>query len=78
MASALQDILVLIVVAMAAVYMLVRLRRMATGKNQCACGSKACGPSKAPCGGAVKGMGPGSLPLLPPTCNQGGSGCPKA
>ncbi len=80
-----QDILVLLLVAAAAVYTVVRLRRVAGGQNKCACGSKACGPASGPCGGSVTGAGAsgqtgtnGGLPLLPPSCNQGGCGCGKS
>lgn len=70
-----QDIFVLLLVAAAAVYMIVRLRRMAAGQNQCACGSRACDPASLPCGGKVQGpVVSGGLPLLPPACNQRGCG----
>ena len=78
-----QDIVVLLVVAAAAAYTILRLYRMAAGRSQCACGSKACGSRSAPCGVALKGAtaigesggASGGLPLLPPSCNQGG--CPR-
>lgn len=49
-----QDIIVLVLVAAAAVYTVVRLRRLAAGETKCACGSKSCSPAT-PCGGGPSG-----------------------
>jgi hypothetical protein len=73
-----QDIVVLLFVAAAAVYMVVRLRRMAMGQSKCACGTKSCGAT-APCASAAQCTAANSaagegLPLLPPACGQGGCG----
>jgi hypothetical protein len=73
-----QDTFVLLFVAAAAVYMVLRLRRVASGQSKCACGTKSCGAA-APCARAAQrtaangGAGEG-LPLLPPACGQGGCG----
>ncbi|MGO9115704.1 MAG: hypothetical protein ACLP9L_41385 [Thermoguttaceae bacterium] len=77
-----ENVVVLLLVAAAAAYMVVRLRRVAAGQSKCVCGSKACGPASAPCGGSGKSGAAtddpsGGLPLLPPSCNQGGCGCGK-
>jgi hypothetical protein len=74
-----ENIVVLLLVAAAAVYTVVRLRRVAAGQSKCVCGSKACGSASAPCGGSLKdgvagGDSSGGLPLLPPSCTQGGCG----
>ncbi len=72
-----ENILVLLFVAAAAVYTVVRLRRVAAGQSQCVCGSKTCGAAQKPCGtkGADStGAGSDGLPLLPPSCHQGGCG----
>jgi hypothetical protein len=78
----LQDIVVLLFVAVAAVYTVARLRRVATGQNKCACGAKSCGAAS-PCGGNIQKCsepaGPGGgLPVLPSSCGQGGCGCGKS
>ena len=69
MTPMIQDSIVLLLVAAAAVYMVVRLRRLAAGQSKCACGSKSCGKVSPPNGG---------LPVLPPSCNQDGCGCEKS
>ena len=43
-----QNIVVLLFVAAAAVYAVVRLRRVAAGQTKCVCGSKTCGSAAAP------------------------------
>ncbi len=83
MTSMIEDILVLLFVAAAGVYMIVRLRRMATGQSTCACGTKTCGAPPGSCPSGVQSAdaacGPsGQLPLLPPSCNQGECGCGKS
>ncbi|MGA2255213.1 MAG: hypothetical protein ABSG53_11165 [Thermoguttaceae bacterium] len=83
MTLTLENIVVLLFVAAAAVYMVVRLRRVAAGQNKCVCGSKACGSASPPCGSSFKGAAAsgepsGGLPLIPPACNQGGCGCGKS
>jgi hypothetical protein len=50
-----QDIIALVLVAGATLYMLVRLRRLAAGESKCACGSKSCGPA-APFGGQTSNL----------------------
>ena len=73
-----ENIVVLLLVAAAAVYTVMRLRRVAAGQSKCVCGSNACGPASAPCGGSVRGgAASGGLPLIPPSCNEGGCGCGK-
>jgi hypothetical protein len=79
MTPMIENILVLLFVAAAAVYAVARLRRVAAGQSKCVCGSKACGPGSGPCGSSVQDAsaagGPdGGLPLIPPSCNQGGCG----
>jgi len=69
-----EDILVLSFVAAAAVYMVVRLRRVAAGRSKCVCGSNSCGPASAPCGRAADADVAGGLPVISPQCNQGGCG----
>jgi len=83
MTPTLENILVLLFVAAAAVYMVVRLRRVAAGQNRCVCGSKSCGSTSTPSGCSLKGTGAsgdtrGGLPLLPPACNQGDGGRGKS
>jgi hypothetical protein len=79
MTPTIENIVVLLFVAAAAVYMVVRLRRVAAGKSKCVCGSNNCGSASAPCGGNGKGTAAsGGLPVLPPSCNQGGCGCGKS
>lgn len=77
MTPTIQDILVLLCVAVAAVYMVLRLRRVGTGQSKCACGTKACGAAAAPCGGVKGPVATGGLPVVSPPCNQGGCGCEK-
>jgi hypothetical protein len=74
-----QDSLVLLIVAGAAVYMVLRLRRVAAGQSKCACGTKSCGAAANSCGGAPQtaAAGRNELPMLPPSCGQGGCGCSK-
>ena len=77
MTLTLENVVVLLFVAAAAVYMVVRLRRVAAGQSKCVCGSKACGSASPPCGSSVKGAGTscepsGGLPVIPPACKQGG------
>jgi hypothetical protein len=79
MTPSVQDCLVLLFVAAAAVYMVVRLRRVAAGQSKCACGTKACGAGSPPCGSGLKadsanGGPAGGLPLISPACGQGGCG----
>ena len=76
-----QDILALLLVAAAFVYMVLRLRRATAGQSKCACGSNACGPASGSCSGSLKdapvSSGPdGGLPLLHPSCRQ--SRCGKS
>ena len=78
-----QNVVVLLLVAAAAVYTVVRLRRVAAGESKCVCGSKACGAASAACGNSAQGAAAsgnpgGGLPLLPPSCNQGGCGSGKS
>ncbi len=74
-----EDMVVLLLVAAAAVYTVVRLRRVAAGQSKCVCGSKGCGAASTPCGAGLKGgagvdVAGGGLPMLPPSCGQGGCG----
>ena len=82
MTPMIQNIIVLFLVAAAAVYTVVRLRRVAAGESKCVCGSKACGPASPPCGSSAKDAATrrpnGGLPLIPPSCNQGCGGCGKS
>jgi hypothetical protein len=83
MTLTLENTLVLLFVAAAAVYMVVRLRRVAAGQNKCVCGSNACGSAAPSCGSSAKGESPtgnpcGGLPVIPPSCNQGGCGRGKS
>ena len=83
MTITLENALVLLFVAAAAVYMVLRLRRVAAGQSQCVCGSKACGSASPPCGSGSRGDSAtgtslGGLPVIPPPCNQGGRGCDKS
>ncbi len=74
-----ENIIVLLLVAAAAVYTVVRLRRVAAGESKCVCGSKSCGPTAAPCGSGSKDANTsGGLPLITPSCNQGCGGCEKS
>jgi len=80
MTLTLENIVVLMFVAASAVYMVARLRRVATGQNKCVCGSKSCGSTSTPSGCSVKNMAAGGdtrggLPLLPPACNRGNGEC---
>ena len=68
MTPALDNILALLLVAAAAIYMLVCLRRAAAGQSACDCGSKACASPPSSSEG---------LPLLPAQCTQGCPGCDK-
>jgi hypothetical protein len=85
MTSIIENVVVLLLVATAAVYTVVRLRRVAAGESKCVCGSKGCG-SAAAGGGRVQdatvrgdpGSPNGSLPVLSPSCNQGCRGCEKS
>jgi hypothetical protein len=72
-----ENILVLLLVAAAAVYTVVRLRRVAAGESKCICGSKSCGPVAATCGSKDADKS-GGLPLITPSCNQGCGGCGKS
>jgi hypothetical protein len=66
-----QNLIVLLLVAAAVVYMVVRLRQMAGGESKCGCGSQSCGTAPS-CGGATNAGGQGQLPLLAPPCGQAG------
>ena len=82
MTLTLENIVVLMFVAAAAVYMVARLRRVAAGQSKCVCGTKTCGLSSTPSGCSAKGTTAGSqpssgLPLIPPACNRGDGECGK-
>jgi len=55
MTPMIENILVLLFVAAATIYMVVRLRRVAAGRSKCDCGSNVCDPespcSESPCCG---------------------------
>ena len=73
MTITLENIVVLIFVALAAIYMVLRLRRVAAGRSQCVCGSKACASASQPCGGNASADAPDcGLPVIPSSCSQGG------
>jgi len=82
MTPMIEDILVLLFVGAAAVYTVVRLRRVAAGQSNCVCGSKACTSAAGPCECSVKDAAAtgqdSELPLVPPACNQGCGGCGKS
>ena len=73
-----QDIIVLFFVAAAVVYTVVRLRRLAAGESKCACGTTSCGAASPSCGSGqcnlVPNNEPGRLPVIGPSCGQGGCG----
>ena len=82
MTPTIENIVVLLLVAAAAVYMVVRLRRVAAGQSKCVCGSNSCGPGASPCGStakdaAVNGGASGGLPVIASGCNGCGGGCGK-
>ena len=54
MSFTIQDFLVLLFVAVAIVYTIVRLRRVAAGQSKCVCGSKACNTALRPCESSTK------------------------
>jgi hypothetical protein len=71
-----ENIVVLLLVAAAAVYTVVRLCRVAAGRNKCVCGSNSCSPTSMPCcGGNKSGQTNADLPILPSACDQRGCGC---
>jgi hypothetical protein len=69
MTSIIENILVLVFVTAAVVYVIVRFRRMAAGRSKCGCGSSGCGSAAPPCGS--------SLPVISPPCSQSGCGREK-
>ena len=73
-----QNIIVLVLVALAAVYMVVRIRRLAAGESKCACGTTSCSAASESCGSGqchlVSSNEAGGLPVIGPSCNQGGCG----
>jgi hypothetical protein len=70
MTPTIENILVLLLVAAAVAYVIVRFRRMAAGRSKCVCGTSACGSAAPPCGS--------SLPVISPPCSQGGCERKKA
>jgi hypothetical protein len=76
-----ENILVLFLVAAAAVYTIVRLRRVGAGQSKCVCGSEVCAPATGPCDGGVEGAAAtsdSSPEQVSPSCNQGCRGCGKS
>ncbi len=73
-----QNIIVLLLVAVAAVYMVVRLRRLAAGESKCACGTNSCSSASKSCGSGqcnlTANSEPGGLPVIGSNCGQGGCG----
>jgi hypothetical protein len=73
-----QNIIVLVLVALAAVYMVVRLRRLAAGESKCACGTTSCSAASQSCANGqcnlVSNKEAGGLPVIGPSCGQGGCG----
>ena len=73
-----QNIIVLLLVAVAAVYTVVRLRRLAAGESKCACGTNSCSAASKSCGSGrcnlTSNNEPGSLPVIGSSCGQGGCG----
>jgi hypothetical protein len=76
-----QNIIVLLLVAVAAVYTVVRLRRLAAGESKCACGTTSCGAASPSCGSGqcnlVSSNEPGGLPVIGASCGQGGCGAKR-
>ncbi len=72
------NIIVFLVVASAAVYAVVRLRRVAAGESKCVCGSNSCASSSRSCGSGGCGIASGGdargLPVIAPPCNHGDCG----
>jgi hypothetical protein len=77
MSTMIENLIVLLLVAAAAIYTVVRLCRLGTGKSKCACGTDSCGAASASCGdcpaAASSGNDASGLPIIPP-CGQGGCG----
>jgi hypothetical protein len=77
-----QNIIVLLLVALAAVYTVVRLRRLAAGESKCACGTTSCSAASQSCGSGqcnlVSNNEAGGLPVIGTQCGQAGCGRPKA
>jgi len=77
-----QNIIVLLLVAAAAIYTVVRLRRLAAGESKCACGTTSCGAASSSCGNGqcnlVSNNEQGGLPIISPPCGQGGCNPQKA
>ena len=73
-----QDTIVLVLVAVAAVYTVMRLRRLAAGESKCACGTTSCSAASKSCASGqcnlVANNEAGGLPVIGPSCNQGGCG----
>jgi hypothetical protein len=72
-----QNIIVLVLVALAAVYMVVRLRRLAAGESKCACGTTSCSAASESCAGGqcnlvANGESSSGLPVIGPACGKGG------
>ncbi len=76
-----QDIIVLLLVAVAAVYTVVRLRRLAAGESKCACGTTSCSTASESCGSGQCNLAAknetGGLPVIGSSCGQGGCGARK-
>jgi hypothetical protein len=73
-----QNIIVLMLVAVAAVYTVVRLRRLAAGESKCACGTNSCGAAAPSCANGqcnlTSSNQAGGLPVIGQSCSQGGCG----
>ena len=74
-----ENSIVFLVVISAAVYTVVRLRRVAGGESKCVCGSNSCGSSSRSCNtgscGIASDVGNASgLPVISPPCNHGDCG----
>jgi hypothetical protein len=71
-----ENVIVLMLVATAGAYTVVRLRRLAAGESKCACGTKSCGSASPSCGtcSAAPSSEAGGLHVLNSPRGQGGCG----